>query len=128
MAEIVFAAAMSHSPLMNFPVEGDQAQIEHFKKAISETERRLQSARPDVVLLFGPDHFRSLFYDLMPAFLIGTERVAGWGDWNTPVGPFKIHSALANHILNVTTDTFDPAFSLELKLDHGSPQPLQRSE
>jgi 2,3-dihydroxyphenylpropionate 1,2-dioxygenase len=87
---------------------------------------RLRAAQADTLVVFGPDHFRALFYDLMPAFTIAVERVEGWGDWNTPVGPFRTSPGLAKHILDATlAEGFDPAFSYELKVDHGITQPLQ---
>src|SRR5262245_28628714 len=126
MAKIVFGAALSHSPLMNFPVTADHEQIERFKAALSEVRRQLEAAKPDVLVIFGPDHFRALFYDVMPAFLIGTGDVSGWGDWDTPQGPFATHATLAGHILaSLLGDGFEPAFSRDIKVDHGVTQPLQ---
>src|SRR5438874_1995484 len=126
MAQIVFAGALSHSPMMNFPIEKDHDQVERFKAAVTEMGTRLREAKPDVLVMLGPDHFRALFYDLMPAFTIGVDRVAGWGDWNTPGGPFPTNTELAKHILNTALcEDFDLAFSHEIKVDHGITQPLQ---
>jgi 2,3-dihydroxyphenylpropionate 1,2-dioxygenase len=87
---------------------------------------RLRAAKPDAIVLFGPDHFRTLFYDLMPAFTVGLEGISGWGDWNTPEGPFPASIAFAECIVNaLLADGFEPAFSHELKVDHGITQPLQ---
>src|SRR5689334_5948471 len=99
MAKIVFGGAMSHSPMMNLPIPKDHDRVERFKVAVAQLASRLREAKPDVLVVFGPDHFRALFYDLMPAFTIGLDRVSGWGDWNTPVGPFLTNSHLADHIV-----------------------------
>src|SRR5205814_9802795 len=97
-----------------------------FTSALQEVRRRLEAAKPDVLVIFGPDHFRTLFYDLMPAFVIGIGSVEGWGDWDTPRGPFITHPVFAKYILdNVLRDGFEPAFSRDLKIDHGVTQPLQ---
>ena len=32
----------------------------------------LRAFDPDLVVVFGPDHFNGFFYELMPAFCIGT--------------------------------------------------------
>jgi 2,3-dihydroxyphenylpropionate 1,2-dioxygenase len=62
----------------------------------------------------------------MPAFVVGVEGISGWGDWDTPTGPFPAHPQLANHIVQTTlSENFDAAFSRELKVDHGITQPLQ---
>src|SRR2546421_6010496 len=112
MAKIVFGGAMSHSPMMNLPIPKGRDQVERFKNAVQELASRLRAAEPDVLVLFGPDHFRALFYDLMPAFTIGIDRIAGWGDWNTPTGPFVSQPELANHILHTClAQDFDAAFS-----------------
>ena len=34
--------------------------------------RRRSMFTPDLVVVFGPDHFNGFFYELMPAFCIGT--------------------------------------------------------
>jgi 2,3-dihydroxyphenylpropionate 1,2-dioxygenase len=126
MANIVFGGALSHSPMMNFPTAQNDEQVVVFRKAVAELGNRLRRSRPDVVIVFGPDHFRTLFYDLMPAFVIGIDRLDGWGDWNTPTGPFRTNPPLARHILtSVIAEGFEPAFSREMKVDHGVTQPLQ---
>src|SRR5439155_18149941 len=49
----------------------------------------------------------------------------GWGDWNQPAGPFSTHPRMANHILDtLLSQDFHPAFSHEIKVDHGITQPL----
>ena len=126
MATIAFGAALSHSPLMNFPISKDHEQLERFKLAVQGLAAQLSETKPDVLVVFGPDHFRTLFFDLMPAFVIGSGKVAGWGDWDTPSGPFATKPDLAQHILeHVLQDGFEPAFSRDLKVDHGITQPIQ---
>lgn len=127
MATIVAAGALAHSPLINKPAPAeDVAQIEAYRGYTAELGRRIRAARPDVLLVFGQDHFRSLFYDLMPPFVIGTGAIDAWGDWETPTGPFATAPALARHIYRaLLTGGFDPACSYDLKVDHGITQPLQ---
>ncbi len=127
MAKIVFGGAMSHSPMMNLPIPKDHDRVERFKNAVQELASRLREAEPDVLVLFGPDHFRALFCAVwMPAFTIGIDRIAGWGDWNTPTGPFVCQPELANHILHTCfAQDFDATFSCDLKVDHGITQPVQ---
>lgn len=126
MAEIVLGGALSHSPLINMKPEQDRELIGRFEDGVAELSRRVREVEPDVVLVFGPDHFRSLFYDLMPAFVMGLGKLVGWGDWDSPVGPFETHRPLAKHILaSVMEAGFEPTFSYDLKVDHGITQPLE---
>ena len=126
MATIVFGGALSHSPLMNVTLRGDHDLVQRFQAAVAEMARLISDAEPDVLVVFGPDHFRALFYDLMPAFVVGVGRLDGWGDWESPAGPFATQPDLAKHILNdVMQHGFEPAFSYDLKVDHGVSQPLQ---
>jgi 2,3-dihydroxyphenylpropionate 1,2-dioxygenase len=126
MATIVFGGALSHSPMMNYPIDRDHDAVARFKSAVAEMSRLIHQASPDAIVIFGPDHFRALFCDLMPAFVVAVDRVQGWGDWNTPVGPFATSGALAKHIVAALLNTgFDPACSYDIKVDHGVTQPLQ---
>lgn len=127
MAQIVAAGALSHSPLMNAPIPAnDAARLERFRAAAGRLGERIRAAEPDALVVFGPDHFRTLFYDNMPAFCLGVGQVDGWGDWGTPTGPFATAPKLARHILAALyADGFDPAYSYDLRVDHGISQPLQ---
>ncbi|MDE3156842.1 MAG: hypothetical protein KGN76_17210 [Acidobacteriota bacterium] len=126
MATIVFGGALSHSPLMNVTLQGDHDLVQRFQAGVAELASRLSDAEPDVLVVFGPDHFRALFYDLMPAFVVGVGRLDGWGDWQSPAGPFSTRGDLATHVLtDVMAHGFEPAFSYDLKVDHGVTQPLQ---
>ena len=115
--------------MMNLPIPKDHDRVERFRVAVAQLASRLREAKPDVLVIFGPDHFRTLFYDLMPAFTLGRDRVSGWGDWNTPVGPFLSSSSLADHIVQTClAHDVDITFSYDLKVDHGVTQPLQLME
>lgn len=127
MAEIAAAGALAHSPLINKPPPAQDApQIATYRGHAAELGRRIMAARPDVLLIFGQDHLRTLFYDMMPAFVVGTGRIDGWGDWETLTGPFATSPDLARHLHRSLMDAgFDPACSYDLKVDHGITQPLQ---
>jgi 2,3-dihydroxyphenylpropionate 1,2-dioxygenase len=112
---------------MHYPApEDDKPRVARYADATGQLAVRLRIARPDVLIIFGQDHFRTLFYDLMPSFAIGVGRVTGWADWGTSAGPFAIPTGLARHIhRELLADGFDLAASYDLKVDHGIAQPLQ---
>lgn len=127
MGHLAAAGALSHSPLINVPPPADEADaIARYRAAARRLGAHLRAARPDVLVIIGQDHMRSLFYDLMPPFVIGTGRVDAWGDWGTPRGPFNVHTALARHLHRaLLADGFDPACSYDLRVDHGITQPFE---
>ncbi|MBM3561498.1 MAG: 2,3-dihydroxyphenylpropionate 1,2-dioxygenase, partial [Alphaproteobacteria bacterium] len=127
MAAIVAAGALSHSPLMNKPAPAaDAPAIARYRDIARELGRRIATAAPDVLVVIGQDHFRTLFYDMMPPFVIGTGTIRGWGDWATPRGPFAPHLPLARHLHRALLGAdFDVACSYDLEVDHGITQPLQ---
>lgn len=127
MATLAAAGALSHSPLINrTPPAEEAAAIERYRGIAKKLGEHFRKARPDVLVIVGQDHMRTLFYDLMPAFAIGTGRVDGWGDWGTAKGPFPTSPALARHIHRfLLADGFDAACSYDMRIDHGIAQPLQ---
>jgi len=130
MAEIVGVYATSHTPVMlNFPdaiPSADRIEIfDAFKKVGDE----LRTARPDVVIVISDDHVHNFFLDNLPAFCIGATNA-----YPTPVEHWlkaekrvlKGHSALGAYLVSMALqEGFDPAFSMELTLDHGVLTPLQ---
>jgi 2,3-dihydroxyphenylpropionate 1,2-dioxygenase len=72
MAKIVTALSMSHAPgVLGWP-EAPAADVKQKIAAFhAECARRLQNARPDVIIAFLDDHFENHFRNLMPAFAVG---------------------------------------------------------
>ena len=63
----------SHSPLMTTDVEESQPNTHaQFFRELDTASQALHKFNPDLVVVFGPDHFNGFFYELMPAFCIGT--------------------------------------------------------
>ena len=132
MGSLVGAFAASHGPLLvreweNVPAE----QKVRLEKAFLDLGRRLNAARPDVIVVASPDHWSNFFLDNIPAFCIGVgEKHAG------PPEPFMKpfphaempgHPAFAMHLAETALrEGFDPATSHRLKLDHGFCIPLWR--
>jgi 2,3-dihydroxyphenylpropionate 1,2-dioxygenase len=130
MAEIVGCIAMSHSPLWSYQDNVQQVPADlldrpgaDFAAEVDKIAELVTHLSPDAVVLVGPDHARGMFYDLMPPFTIGTGTVEAMGDYGTPSGPLVTDTELAMALFQGISDRgFDPAISLDLKVDHGITQ------
>jgi 2,3-dihydroxyphenylpropionate 1,2-dioxygenase len=124
MATIVGCVALSHSPFWTIaPARGPAAPGGRFSAAVEQLRTAIDALTLDAVVIFGPDHARTLFYDCMPPFCIGVEHVSGVGDYETPRGPLPLAAELARDVFDgVTARGFDPAISLDLGIDHGIAQ------
>src|ERR1700678_630218 len=88
--EIVCPAlvTMSHSPLMGYTEPAGEARRR--VDAAFETARGfIARFDPDLVVLFGPDHYNGFFYDMMPPFCVGA-AAESIGDYDTPAGPLPV--------------------------------------
>jgi 2,3-dihydroxyphenylpropionate 1,2-dioxygenase len=123
MAAIKGLVAISHSPFWDISrtVEGPGADFAH---GVAHARAQVAAAQADAFVVFGPDHFRNFFYDVMPPFCIGIEGVSGFGDYGTPKGELPAARGLGRAIHESVTEAgFDPAFSLSMGVDHGISQP-----
>ncbi|MBN9113596.1 MAG: 2,3-dihydroxyphenylpropionate 1,2-dioxygenase [Pseudonocardia sp.] len=124
MSTLVGCIALSHSPFWNItPARDRDDPGGRFVEAVDGLCDAVTDLAPDAVVVFGPDHARNLFYDCMPPFCIGVERVTGVGDYGTPRGDLPVARRLARDVFDgVTARGFDPAISLDLGIDHGIAQ------
>ena len=115
----------SHSPLMTTDVEESEANVHaEFFRELDTCAAALQSFNPDLVVVFGPDHFNGFFYELMPAFCIGT-AAEGTKDWRLASGPLQVPRELAMSCIRyLQSRDFDVAISHQMKVDHGTTIPL----
>lgn len=123
MSAIIGLLTMSHSPSwdMRQPTEGVGGQ---WATAVRMAAARMAAMQPSALVVFGPDHLRNFFYDVMPAFCIGVETVRGFGDFESPSGPLPGAPDLARAIADgVMAAGFDPAISFNMSVDHGVTQP-----
>src|SRR5690606_16424825 len=111
MANLVGLAAMSHSP--SWDLSRDLVGPGQEFVAAIERLRKFNGQKVDAIVLFGPDHYRNFFYDQMPQFCIGIEKLEGYGDYDSPKGQMPVQQELGRHILgNLMDNGFDPAVSL----------------
>ena len=86
----------------------------------------LHKFSPDLVVVFGPDHFNGFFYELMPVFCIGTAAGAA-KDWHLEGGPLRVPRELALDCVRLLhSRDFDVALSHAMKVDHGITIPLYK--
>jgi aromatic ring-opening dioxygenase catalytic subunit (LigB family) len=72
MAEIVAAALTAHAPLITAkPEVGKPEQRDRLYAGFREIGRRLQAARPDLLVMFVNDHLQNFAYNNLPAFCVG---------------------------------------------------------
>lgn len=122
---VVRAVGASHSTLMNThgarPEHAERAA--RFRAALAEAAAALVADEVDLAVVVGPNHFRGLWLDLMPAFTLGVGEVEGSGDGGTRAGPLEgdpeAAMALCEHLVGAG---FDLAFSKRLQVDHGITQ------
>lgn len=124
MAEIVFACAASHAPLiLAAPEAALPEQRENLDRGWARLRDAFEAARPQAIITLANDHFTNLFFDRVPPFLVGiaAEHTGPVEDWlgieqrQVPGAP-----ALARHLVEHTSEHgVDLAFSEDLRLDHG---------
>jgi 2,3-dihydroxyphenylpropionate 1,2-dioxygenase len=116
--------ALSHSPLMEFvdPPAETRARVED---AFDVTREFIAQLKPDVAVIFAPDHYNGFFYDMMPSFCLGG-RAEALGDFSTLTGPLSVDHDYAWQLhQDVLRDGVDLPISEKMVVDHGFAQPLQ---
>jgi 2,3-dihydroxyphenylpropionate 1,2-dioxygenase len=121
--ELIGMVALSHSP--SWDLSPQRGPAKPYVDAVFRARDQVARLAPDVLVVFGPDHVRNFFFDLMPTFCIGIGQVTGFGDFGSPKGPLPTMPDFAAHIAGqVLQAGFDPALSLNMGIDHGISQPI----
>lgn len=117
----------SHSPLMLTGIEeSEEGAQKSFFETVDQAAETVHAFAPDLVVVFGPDHFNGFFYDLMPSWCIGTAAVAT-KDWGIPGGPLRVPRQIAlDCARHLHSRDFDTAISHDMKVDHGLTVPLMQ--
>jgi protocatechuate 4,5-dioxygenase beta chain len=107
VAEIVAAMAMTHSPgLTGWFTRASEEYQRLALQATGEMRRRLEAARPDVVVMFSNDHLLNWSINNVPEYTVGiAEEHVGPADWfDEWLGMEKYrvpgHASLARFIVN----------------------------
>jgi 2,3-dihydroxyphenylpropionate 1,2-dioxygenase len=79
----------------------------------------LHKFNPDLVVVFVPDHFNGILFELMPMFGIGT-AAQGSKDWHLESGGLRVPRDLAvDCVRYLHSKGIDVAISHEMKIGHG---------
>lgn len=116
---------VSHSPIIMIRAKppAEEVQINAYYQRTVEAIERFD---PELVIVFGTDHFAGFFYSLMPAYCLGTEAEAV-DDVGGFAGKLKVPADAAVALVEHLRDSgFDPALSRQMKVDHAFSQPLHR--
>jgi len=126
MGEIVAGFGVSHSP--HAPEAVRKAGASHpLVPLYARVTEAVETARPDVLIVFDCDHFSTFFLDNWPIFAIGVaERTAGPNDGTVmPRYALKGHAALAAHIhRHCVRAGFDLTLLQDFEVDHSIVVPL----
>lgn len=120
----IMMACASHSPLLYFPARESDA-LREAKRALAEVHSRIEAFDPELVILFGCDHYGGHQMYSMPAFCIGLNATALADVGGTPGKlnvPIDLASDAVNHLRHVGIDV---AVSYEMTVDHGFSQVLK---
>jgi 2,3-dihydroxyphenylpropionate 1,2-dioxygenase len=115
----------SHSPIIEFPaVETDSLRRVH--AGLDEVRGEVEAFDPDLVVVFGVDHYGGHHMDSMPSFCIGVEATALADVGGTP-GPLDVPREVAVGAVNHARSAgVDVAVSYAMDVDHGFTQALVR--
>lgn len=117
------AVVLSHSPLV-----GRTETPEGGRRLLAAIERvaaLVTRFKPDLVVMFGPDHRRALG-DLVPPFSVASTAV-GYGDWDTLQEPYDVPEKMAVELVAYLLGRdFDVAHGTAMRPDHGFGQSLEQ--
>lgn len=117
---------LSHTPLRGLNDPGAEVVAE-VDAVLAKARAEVEAFDPELIIIFAPDHYNGLFYDLMPPFVIAT-AAESVGDYKTMLGSLSIPKDLAldlaKHILDSDVDI---AISHRLQVDHGCTQTLEET-
>lgn len=106
----------SHGPLMLRDPEHVQGRA--FRAAFAEARLFALAFDPELVVMFAPEHRRTLGDIVAPFTVCCSAR--GFGDFTTSDGPYDVPEATAVALLHELYEAgFDAAHGEEARLDHG---------
>src|SRR5882724_7084902 len=107
---MVKIVCVSHSPLMEYnqPEGSVKADV---RGTFAGLAKDIAVYDPELIVLFAPDHYNGMFYDMMPSFCVGI-RATACGDWNSGQGDLSVPEEIAMQLLKaVRSEGIDAALS-----------------
>lgn len=115
---------LSHTPLRGLNDPGVDV-VREVDEILAKARAEVEAFDPELIVVFAPDHYNGLFYDLMPPFVIAT-AADSVGDYQTQLGPLSVDKDLALEMAKFILDSdIDIAISHRLQVDHGCTQTLE---
>ena len=115
----------SHSPILYLRPEKPPYEDELFR-VLGERRRAVAAFDPEIVFVFGADHYAGFHLNAMPAFCIGRGEAAAVADVGGFPGPLDVDSEAGLGLLEfLRGEGFDPAQSLKMTVDHGFSQTMK---
>ena len=117
----------AHSPLMEH-LEPGPAVSAPVHAAFAQLAKEVRDYGPELIVIFGPDHFAGFLYDLMPSFCIGL-RAQAMGDFGISKAgqSYQVPQATALAMAESLQDAgIDAAISYRMNADHGFAQSLEQ--
>lgn len=115
---------LSHTPLRGLNDPRPDV-VEEVNQLIARLRADVEAFDPELIVIFAPDHYNGLFYDLMPPFVIAT-AAQSVGDYQTLEGPLSVAAQVAQQMASFILDhDVDIALSHRLQVDHGCTQSLE---
>ncbi len=113
----------SHTPLMDH-VETDPKVDANVRAHFSDLAKTVRDYDPELIIIFSPDHFRGVFYDILPPFTIGV-RASAIGDYGIGSGAYNVPEDMAvDCIRTLFQQDIDVGMSYRFRADHGFSQLL----
>lgn len=125
MARTAMLATSSHSPIIEFPAKTTESYDEVLDN-LDLVRSEIRAYDPDLVVIYGLDHYGGQHMRAMPAFCVGVEATALADVGGTP-GPLNVPRTVAVGAVNhLRTEGVDTAVSYAMEVDHGFTQALVR--
>lgn len=121
---IVGAVCLSHSPLIDRN-RADPDVERGWQAAVAAAGSFAAAQRPDLCIVFYPDHLNGFLYDLLPAFCMGI-GARSLGDFGTVPGLLDVPAEIAaSCAASCLASGIDIALSYNMPIDHGGAQPIE---
>lgn len=113
----------SHTPLMDH-VETDPSVDAAVREHFSALAEEVRAYDPELIVIFAPDHFKGIFYNMLPPFTVGV-RATSIGDYDIGGGDFDVPEDLAlDCVRSLHAADVDVSLSYRMQADHGFAQLL----